>query len=337
MRIFYFAPYYDGPAGGVRIIYNHVDILRQLGYEAYVIHSKRGFRCTWFENSTPILFIGDIKFQKEDYLVMPEIHFYLIGQKNSLRDKVRKFIGHKLDNFYARELWNVASKKVIFNQNAYHTLVDFSNSNPFKSDFLNKITGYLSISTQNKEYLEFAFPRLFIQRLQWSLEPEIYGIELSKKRPVISYLPRKNPDHSKQVLQILNARKSLNGFEIKEIQGLNQSGVAQLLKESVIFLSFGYPEGLPLPPAEAMACGCIVVGYNGGGGKEYFLPEFSYEVPFGDIVGFCKKVEEVIGIYKNDRLQLEGKMQSASNYILDTYSRKIEKEVLNKAWGNILK
>ena len=34
-----------------------------------------------------------------------------------------------------------------------------------------------------------------------------------------------------------------------------------LFSFSILFLSFGYPEGFGLPVAEAMSCGCAVIGY----------------------------------------------------------------------------
>jgi glycosyltransferase involved in cell wall biosynthesis len=43
------------------------------------------------------------------------------------------------------------------------------------------------------------------------------------------------------------------------------------LKESLLFLSFVNGEGLGLLAVEAMSCGCVVVGYDGMGGKEFFV------------------------------------------------------------------
>ena len=42
-------------------------------------------------------------------------------------------------------------------------------------------------------------------------------------------------------------------------------------------------EGFSLPSIEAMASGCLVIGYPGKGGKEYFKSEFSMPVPEKDI------------------------------------------------------
>jgi hypothetical protein len=33
----------------------------------------------------------------------------------------------------------------------------------------------------------------------------------------------------------------------------------------------GIVRGFRFPPAEAMLCGCVVVGYHGKGGQEYFF------------------------------------------------------------------
>ena len=55
MRLYYLCPDYGTHAGGVRVIYRHVDLLRRNGYEAFVVHERRGFRETTFENDTPVL------------------------------------------------------------------------------------------------------------------------------------------------------------------------------------------------------------------------------------------------------------------------------------------
>ncbi|MBA4358467.1 MAG: group 1 glycosyl transferase, partial [Desulfovibrio sp.] len=54
-----------------------------------------------------------------------------------------------------------------------------------------------------------------------------------------------------------------------EIAGLTAQGVAEALQPAHIFLATGFPEGCPLPPLEAMACGCLPVGYMGFGGADY--------------------------------------------------------------------
>ena len=48
--------------------------------------------------------------------------------------------------------------------------------------------------------------------------------------------------------------------------------VALALQEALLFLSCGHPEGFGLPLAEAIACGCLVVGYHGLAGRDFATP-----------------------------------------------------------------
>ena len=50
------------------------------------------------------------------------------------------------------------------------------------------------------------------------------------------------------------------------------------MRLATIFLTFSNQEGFGLPPVEAMACGCLVVGYHGHGGKEFLKPEWSFRL-----------------------------------------------------------
>ena len=49
-------------------------------------------------------------------------------------------------------------------------------------------------------------------------------------------------------------------------------------------------KGFGLPLAEAIACGCIVVGYDGLGSRDFCYPAL-HSVPFGDILSFVNTLE----------------------------------------------
>jgi glycosyltransferase involved in cell wall biosynthesis len=338
MKIYYLCPDSNSAVGGIKVIYQHVIILRELGFEANVLHGKAGFKCTWFEHNAPIKYFDTTKIEPNDYVVIPEIFFHLrVNPDISLKNKIRKFIGKKEDYYAARKIWITKCKKVIFNQNAFHTFLDLELDFDFKKlGELIVLDAILCISEQNKKYLEYCFKNTQINRVKWSLDFSKFNFDPSKKKKIISYMPRKNSLHSKQVISILKARSFIDNFEIQAIDGLNETQVAEKLAESWIFLSFGYPEGLPLPPAEAMASGCIVVGYDGGGGEEYFKPEFSYKIAFGEIINFCEKVEEICKHFDSNFQQILEKAHSASDFIKQNYSSEIETKYLSNAWQKIL-
>ena len=85
-----------------------------------------------------------------------------------------------------------------------------------------------------------------------------------------------------------------------------------------------------------MACGCIVIGYHGMGGKEFFKPEFSFPIEVGDIIGFAKTVESVIKEYENNAITLQAKTKIAADYILHKYSLAREEYDIINTWEKIL-
>lgn len=91
----------------------------------------------------------------------------------------------------------------------------------------------------------------------------------------IAWMPRKNSALAKQIRQTFEARLSVSGLgealavEWVEIHGLSREEVAEHLRSAHIFLATGFPEGFALPPLEAIASGCLTVGFAGIGGWEY--------------------------------------------------------------------
>jgi glycosyltransferase involved in cell wall biosynthesis len=103
----------------------------------------------------------------------------------------------------------------------------------------------------------------------------------------VAWMPRKNRALGRQVLQIASERLALEtgkpGFEIVEIDNLSRQEVADRLSGAHIFLSSGFPEGFALPPLEAMAAGCVPVGFSGLGGFEYMRNPADSDLP-----GLCR-------------------------------------------------
>jgi hypothetical protein len=97
------------------------------------------------------------------------------------------------------------------------------------------------------------------------------------ERPRIAWMPRKNKALGRQIQDTFqNLDEELAArCEWVEISGLPAAGVAEALGSAHIFLATGFPEGCPLPPLEAMACGCLPVGFMGFGGADYMRQALS--------------------------------------------------------------
>ena len=87
----------------------------------------------------------------------------------------------------------------------------------------------------------------------------------------VGYMPRKNKALAGMIRRMVEARALRTGLalEFVPIEGLPPDGVAEVLRSCHVFLATGFPEGCPLPPLEAMACGCVVAGFAGFGGFDY--------------------------------------------------------------------
>jgi hypothetical protein len=86
----------------------------------------------------------------------------------------------------------------------------------------------------------------------------------------IAYMPRKNRALAEQVMAILAARRpGKNDVAWLTVERMTPAEVARTLASAHLFLATGFPEGCPLPPLEAMACGCLPVGFSGFGGFDY--------------------------------------------------------------------
>jgi hypothetical protein len=341
MAVYYWCPDDDRPYGGVRAIYRHVDILNANGVPAFVLHERSPFRCSWFANNTPVAYraLGP-------RLPMPATAARTLRRARrtiGLEPEATIRLGSEdvlaVPETMAFSEMEFASgvPKVIFNQGAYVTFrnwppeIDFEHS-PYGSP---DVLAVLTTSVDGQRYLRVAFPELRVLRARYSVDPTLFHGE-SEKESLVAFMPRKNRDSSKQVLLQLDLRGALAGWEVVAIDRMSETEVAEVLNRSSVFLSFGHPEGFGLPPLEAMRCGCIVIGYHGMGGREYFRPPRALPIPFGDITLYVETVERVLGAFQRDPEPLLVRAREAARFVADEYSPEREVDEVLRAWREIL-
>ena len=108
-----------------------------------------------------------------------------------------------------------------------------------------------------------------------ALDPAFSGAGAARPaRPVrVAWMPRKNKALAEQIRQIAEVRLSryvdAPAVDWVPIHNLPPHGVAAAFASCHIYLNTAFPEGCGLPPLEAMATGCVPVGFTGFGGWEY--------------------------------------------------------------------
>jgi len=289
-------------AGGVRKIYQYVDWLNAAGFDAVVMHQQRGFRVGWFQNSTRVACFDDCwPPNPVDVLIVPEILAW-------------QFVSIAPD-----------APKIILNQNAYQTFAwatEKYNVNPYtRSEVLGIITG----SEDSRNYLHEVFPSLPIARVRVSVDSSLFHPN-TRKLKQIAYLPRKKEADAWQILQILRFRDALRGFNVVEIKDKSLEQYAAILRESFIFLSFSSQEGWGLPPMEAMASGCLVIGYHGRGGAEFLKPPYAIPIPAEYVITYAQTLENLLRFVSESPREAAKIGLQAAQYIDATFPVNNERE-----------
>jgi hypothetical protein len=296
--VYYLTPDQTAPRGGVRVNYRQVDLLNGLGVRASVLHSRPGFHCTWFDNSTTVAAAPEVTLGPEDVLVVPE--FFASGM----------------------HLRPSEPRKIIFNQGAYHTFDYAADDGPPGAPYTEvpNLAAILTVSDDSAALLRYTFPGLPVHQARAVVNRALFHPEGRPSGRRIAFVPRRRPLERRQLFHMLRARGVLDGWELCPIEGRTEAQTAGLMRSSALFLSFSEREGFGLPPVEAMASGCFVVGYSGLGGREYFDAADSGPVPDSDLLAFAEAVERAVRRHDTEPEAFAASGASASARVLGRYA-----------------
>jgi glycosyltransferase involved in cell wall biosynthesis len=134
-------------------------------------------------------------------------------------------------------------------------------------------------------------------------------------------MPRKRPWEAKLICGALLRRGKLQGYQIEALDNMTRSEVAAKLAKTQIFISLLKDEALGFPAAEAMAAGCVVVGFDGLGTAEYFDQDVGVPVTEGDVASLVTAVENTIAEYETDPRRLDAMRRKASDRVNARYNK----------------
>jgi glycosyltransferase involved in cell wall biosynthesis len=271
-RILYVSHDAEQPRGGVDVLYDHVAALREKGLDAFIVHATPGYRYRFAQRDVPVLDASvKLNVLKSDVLVVPEDYSALIAR--------------------CREL---SCRKVLFCQNHFYIFRGIAPGETW-SDF--GFSAYLCASDPIRAALQSWFgvsatvvrPR--VDALYFSDRTRLAGPPVK-----VACMPRKGAANLRLVQGLLAASgvAAKTGLTWLEIDRLRRPEVAARLQEAHIYVSCSAHEGLGLPPLEAMAAGCLVVGFTGGGGLDYASAENGIWVENGNPWALAEALAKVL-------------------------------------------
>jgi len=146
----------------------------------------------------------------------------------------------------------------------------------------------------------------------------------------IAYMPRKH-SLAPAILGAFRARyPEYSDVELVSIANKSHSEVAEILARTAIFLCATFPEGLARPPLEAMASGCVVVGFTGRGSGEYMHHGINcYVAEDGDVLGAVRYLAKAVSDWSGSGAT---NMQRAARSTAMQYDLKTEESAVLKYW-----
>lgn len=239
-------------SGGVHVLTQHVQLLRAAGHEAWLWLPDPDDRTDWIDPAVPVLAGATTPIGSSDLLVLPETPTV-----------------PGLDPA-------PGARKVIFNQNHFYTFAagaagaDFPGWSPPPAVW--------AVTAESRDVLAAVLPQLPVSLVPNSVDGELFTPRPTD-RPRVSWFPKKRPREASLLRELLHHDPRLAGVDLVELIDAPQAEVASTFGTSTVVIALGHSESFGLPVAEALAAGCLVVGYDGGGGHELFEAPGAWPIP----------------------------------------------------------
>lgn len=280
------------PVGGIKVLYQHCMMLKDLGYNVYPVLMGK-YVGNFFGYDLEFKHIKEVGFElkKDDIIISDEFHPY----------QGLKFSG---------------CTRIMFMQNWMHIDSRLEKKDIGKS-YLD--LGYDQVITCGSYCSEMVKAKMHIEAttITNGIDQEKFFIKSEVRVPGrVLALSRKNFEDLLQIVKLVEDGGTKVDLHVAD--GLTQAELIDEYQRADIFLATGYPEGLPLPPLEAMNCGCTVVGFTGGGAREYMIDNVTAMVSEdGDCADAAKKLTALLSDSSLKEKIRRGGIEKSSHYTLE--------------------
>lgn len=237
------------PTAGIANIYEHVKILNDLGYKAYILHEKPDYKLRGDENGMGIAdWLGEeyaslphvaiegqnLNISPADFIIIPEIF-------STLMDQIKAF----------------PCRKIVMCQNYDYLLELLPIGKRWDTDY--GFTHVITTSGKQAQYVRNLFPTVKAHVIPISI-PEYFIPNTKPKTPVIAILTRNQADTVKFAKSFYLQYPIYKWVTFKELRGLSRKDFAETLKNCCLAVWVDDQAGFGTFPLEAMECGTPVIG-----------------------------------------------------------------------------
>lgn len=341
-RYLFVLPDVDKPSGGVNVALQMVNVLCDAGYEAATVN---GHRCYHYE-------FFDAMACRYSYAPLEKIPARFMRRRERLKVSIRSILNFKASPSNPKlKLWEddvivipeflypeysslfLGNRRILLAQDVFGFCRALRRDQSSGSQLIDGFSAVVTTSAASRSaVLQFAGRDSFMVPQSVS-RPGLNA--KTRKRRQIAYMPRKRKEEIDILLGCLKGKQTFEGWTFCRIEKVSSAELDRILSESLIFLSFSHQEGFGLPPAEAMAAGCIVIGYTGVGGEEFFQDGFSIPIRDSDITEFARALESVVTEYRNNPARLDKLRFSAAELVAKRYNPEVMRASVLSAWTEI--
>lgn len=261
-KILFFTPDTKGiPIGGVIFIYELVNTLVELGYNAYILTQKNSYTSVkeWmgehYEELPHVSFETDgFNLNQDDFIIIPEFYSSFAYQ----------LAEHKIPS------------KIIFLAQAHEYMFEFLEVGQHWRDVTSSV---ITTSKKMEKYIQDVMYKMENVEVITPFVPEWFQKNPLPQKPVVAMLSRNVKDAEKIYKQFYNMYPQYRWITFKTLNKMDRETFAKELSECALAVWVDHISSFGTFPLEAMACGVPVIG---------LIPQMTPEWMYNEETGYAE-------------------------------------------------
>lgn len=308
-RILIFSPSIGGPSGGIGVLYQHVKVLRELGYDAQILNEK--------DNSgNPEKWLGDkyqglphVSLESTKLQVSPEDFFIIPEGISPIMEQTR----------------NLSCKRIILVQSWYYILNSLMPGSTWK-DF--GLRDCVVVTSTIKKYIENVFgeDNQNIKVCKQYIDDDIFYPSKKPQKPFIAISSRDQMQGLNLIKHFYLIFPQYRWISFRDMKGMDRETFAETLRECCLSVWLDKVAGFGTFPIESAKSGVPVIALI-----PEIVPEYANEknaIWTNDLLSIPNLIGNLIKLWLEDSVPLEiveGTKELALKYSEDEGKKEIER------------